>query len=43
MENVDQGIIILGKRNWKSPSLNRDEWKKLLKETRDHTGLSSHR
>jgi hypothetical protein len=32
---------ILGVKNWKKVTLNRDEWAKLLKKVRAHQGLSS--
>jgi hypothetical protein len=38
---VGQDIRLLGGRNWKNLALNREEWKKLLKKARAHTGLSS--
>jgi hypothetical protein len=38
---VDQDIRILGVKNWKKVTLNRDEWAKLLKKARAHLGLSS--
>jgi hypothetical protein len=31
----------LGERNWKNLALNREEWRKLFKKVRAHTGLSS--
>jgi hypothetical protein len=40
-DSVDQGIRLLGERNWKSLALNREEWKKGLKKARAHTELSS--
>jgi hypothetical protein len=32
---------LLGDRNWKNLALNREEWRKLLKKARVHTGLSN--
>jgi hypothetical protein len=41
-DSVDQDIKLLGERNWKNfINLNREEWRKLLKKARAHTGLSS--
>jgi hypothetical protein len=39
--SVDYGIRILGERNWRNLTLNREEWRKLLKKARVHAGLSS--
>jgi hypothetical protein len=36
---VDQDKRLLGERNWKNLALNREDWRKLLKKNRDHTGL----
>jgi hypothetical protein len=33
---VDQDMRILGVKNWKKVTLNRDEWTKLLKKARAH-------
>jgi hypothetical protein len=30
-----------GERNWMNLALSREEWRKLLKKARAHTGLSS--
>jgi hypothetical protein len=38
---VDQDIRLLGGRNWKNLALNKEEWRKLLKKAKAHTGLSS--
>jgi hypothetical protein len=38
---VDQDKRLLGERNWKNMALNREEWRKFLKEARTHTGLLS--
>jgi len=40
-DGVDQGIRILGVKNWKKVALNGDEWAKLLKKARAQQGLSS--
>jgi hypothetical protein len=40
-DGVDQDIRLLGERNWKKLTLNKEEWRKLLKKARAHTGLSS--
>jgi hypothetical protein len=40
-DGVDQDIRILGVKNWKKVTLNRDERAKLLKKARAHLGLSS--
>jgi hypothetical protein len=39
-ECVWQDIRILGVRNWRSAASNREEWRKILRKTRAHTGLS---
>jgi len=36
----DQDIRILGIKNWKKVTLDRDKWAKLLKKARAHQGLS---
>jgi hypothetical protein len=36
---VDEEGRLLGESNWKNLALNREEWKKLLKKARTHTGL----
>jgi hypothetical protein len=38
-DSVDHDIRILGETNWRNLALNREEWRKLLKEARAHTGL----
>jgi hypothetical protein len=38
---VVQDTRILGVKNWKKATLNRDKWAKLLKKARAHQGLSS--
>jgi hypothetical protein len=38
-DSVDQDAEALGERNWRRLSMNREEWKKLLKKARAHTGL----
>jgi hypothetical protein len=40
-DSVDQNIRPLGQRNWKKLALNGEEWRKLVKKARAHTGLSS--
>jgi hypothetical protein len=40
-DGVDQDIRILGVKNWKKVTLNRDEWAKLLKKTWAYQGLPS--
>jgi hypothetical protein len=42
-DSVDQDIRLLGERNWKNLASNREEWRKLLKKARAHTGVSSQR
>jgi hypothetical protein len=39
-DSVGQNIRHTEERNWKSLALNKEEWKKLLKKFRGHTGLS---
>jgi hypothetical protein len=38
-DSVDQDAEALGERNWRRLSMNNEEWKKLLKKARAHTGL----
>jgi hypothetical protein len=38
-ESVDQDAEALGERNWRRLSVNKGEWKKLMKKARAHTGL----
>jgi hypothetical protein len=40
-DSVDHDIRILRERNWRNLALNREEWRKLLKKSRAHVGLSS--
>jgi hypothetical protein len=40
-DSVYQDIRLLGEGNWKDLALNREEWRKLMKKARAHTGLSS--
>ena len=40
-DGVNQDMRILGVKNWKKVTLNRDEWAKLLKKARAHQGLLS--
>jgi hypothetical protein len=40
-DSVNQDIRLLGERNWRTLAKNREEWNKLLKKARTHTGLSS--
>jgi hypothetical protein len=37
--SVDRDAEVLGKRNWRRLSTNKEERKKLLKKARAHTGL----
>jgi hypothetical protein len=37
--SVDQDAEALGERNWRRLSMNKEEWNKLLKKARAHTGL----
>jgi hypothetical protein len=39
--DVDQDSDRVGERNWKRQARNKDEWKKLLSNTRAHPELSS--
>jgi hypothetical protein len=36
---VDRDAEALGERNWRRLSMNKEEWKKLLKKVRALTGL----
>jgi hypothetical protein len=38
-DSVDQDAEALGERNWGRLSMTKEEWKKLLRKTRAHTGL----
>jgi hypothetical protein len=38
-DSVDQYAEALGERNWRRLSMNKEEWKKLLKKAGAHTGL----
>jgi hypothetical protein len=38
-DGVDQDMRILGVKNWKKVTLNRDEWAQLLKKAKAHQGL----
>jgi hypothetical protein len=40
-DGVIQDIRVLGAKNWGNVALNREDWLKLLKEARVHTGLPS--
>jgi hypothetical protein len=40
-DSVHQDMRLLGERNWKNLALNKEEWRKILKNARAHTGLSS--
>jgi len=40
-DGVDQDMRILGVKNLKKVTLNRDEWVQLLKKARAHQGLSN--
>jgi hypothetical protein len=37
--SVDQDAEALGERNWGRLFMNEEEWKKLLRKARAHTGL----
>jgi hypothetical protein len=41
-DSVDLDIRILGERNWRNLALNREEWMKVLKKARAHSGLLNH-
>ena len=41
VDGVDQDIRILGVKNWKEVTLDKDEWAKFFKKARAHQGLSS--
>jgi hypothetical protein len=41
-DGVIQDIRTLGVKNWRNVAMDREDWPKLLKKTRVHTGLSSH-
>jgi hypothetical protein len=38
-DGADRDIRLLEERNWKKLALNKEEWRKLLKKVRAHTGL----
>jgi hypothetical protein len=38
---VIQDIWVLGVKNWRNVAMDREDWRKLLKKARAHTGLSS--
>jgi hypothetical protein len=38
---VIQDIRVLGVKNWRNVARDREDWRKLLKKARAHTGLSS--
>ena len=37
---LSQDVRTIGGRNWTRLSMDRDEWKELLRKSRDHNGLS---
>jgi hypothetical protein len=39
IDGVEEDVARLGCRNWTIVALNREGWKKLLKEAEDHPGL----
>jgi hypothetical protein len=43
MQNVSviQDIRVLGVKNWRNVAMDREDWWKLLKKARAHTGLSN--
>jgi hypothetical protein len=40
-DGVIQDIRVLGVKNWRNVAMDREDWRKLLKKARAHTGLSS--
>jgi hypothetical protein len=40
-DGVIQDITALGVKNWRNVAVDREDWRKLLKKDRAHTGLSS--
>jgi hypothetical protein len=40
-DGVIQDIRVLGVKNWRNAPMDREDWQKLLKKARAHTGLSS--
>jgi hypothetical protein len=40
-DGVIQDIRVLGVKNWRNVAMDREDWRKLLKRARAHTGLSS--
>ena len=38
-DGVEEDVARLGRRNWKVAALNREGWRKLLKEAEAHPGL----
>jgi hypothetical protein len=40
-DGVIQDIRVLGVKNWRNATMDREDWRKLLKKARAHTGLSS--
>jgi hypothetical protein len=40
-DGVIQDIRVLGVKNWRNVAMDREDWWKLLKKARGHTGLSS--
>jgi hypothetical protein len=38
-DGVKEEVAKLGRRNWTLVGLNREGWRKILKETEDHSGL----
>ena len=43
IDDLESGLSSLGIRNWKAKAKNRNEWKAVVREAKDHfTGLGSH-
>jgi hypothetical protein len=40
-DGVIQDIRVLGVKNWRDVAMDREDWRKLQKKARVHTGLSS--
>jgi hypothetical protein len=40
-DGVNQDIRVLVVKNWRNVAMDREDWRKLLKKARAHTGLSS--
>jgi hypothetical protein len=39
VDGVEEDVARIGRRNWTTVALNREGWKKLLKEAEAHSGL----